>query len=53
MVTRHVERRVLPLMQSGLVEVPVAETFPLDRVDEAYARFEAGGKVGKIVLLMG
>jgi D-arabinose 1-dehydrogenase-like Zn-dependent alcohol dehydrogenase len=34
------------------VRVPVAETFPLDRVAEAYERFAAGGKLGKIVLLM-
>lgn len=52
-VTRHVERRVLPLIESGLVEVPVAERFTLDRVDEAYERFEAGGKVGKVVLEIG
>jgi hypothetical protein len=32
--------------------VPVAETFPLDRAAEAYERFAAGGKVGKIVLLV-
>ena len=53
LVTRHVERRVLPLIEAGLVEVPVAESFTLDRVDEAYERFEAGGKVGKVVLEIG
>ena len=36
---------------AGLLTVPVAETFELDRVEDAYARFEAGGKLGKIVLL--
>jgi NADPH:quinone reductase-like Zn-dependent oxidoreductase len=30
--------------------VPVEETFPLDRAQEAYDRFKAGGKFGKIVL---
>jgi putative PIG3 family NAD(P)H quinone oxidoreductase len=50
LVMRRVERRVLPLLGSGLVEVPVAKTFPLDRVAEAYDHFEAGGKVGKVVL---
>lgn len=49
-VTRHVERRVLPLLASGAIEVPVAETFGLDRVAEAYERFEGGGKLGKVVL---
>jgi NADPH:quinone reductase-like Zn-dependent oxidoreductase len=48
--TRRVERHVLPLVESGDVRVPVAATFPLGRVAEAYERFEAGGKVGKIVL---
>ncbi len=53
MVTRCVERRVLPLLASGAIEVPVAETFGLDRVAEAYERFEAGGKLGKVVLEVG
>jgi putative PIG3 family NAD(P)H quinone oxidoreductase len=50
---RRVERHVLPLVEAGAVRVPVAETFPLERVGEAYDRFAAGGKLGKIVLLMG
>jgi NADPH2:quinone reductase len=48
---RLVEKEVLPNFANGTLTVPVAETFELDRVDEAYARFEAGGKLGKIVLL--
>jgi len=48
---RLVEKEGLPGFAAGLLTVPVAETFELDRVDEAYARFEAGGKLGKIVLL--
>jgi hypothetical protein len=32
--------------------VPIAEVFPLDRAEEAYDRFAAGGKLGKIVLTM-
>jgi hypothetical protein len=31
--------------------VPVADTYELDRAEEAYDRFAAGGKLGKIVLL--
>jgi putative PIG3 family NAD(P)H quinone oxidoreductase len=50
--TREVERRVLPFVEGGQIRVPVAETFPLDRVADAYARFAAGGKLGKIVLLL-
>jgi NADPH:quinone reductase-like Zn-dependent oxidoreductase len=53
LVMRAVERRVLPLVESGQVHVPVAETFPLERVADAYARFESGGKLGKIVLELG
>src|SRR3954466_8271360 len=50
---RRVERHVLPLVESGAVRVPVADTFPLDRVEDAYERFAAGGKLGKVVLLTG
>jgi NADPH:quinone reductase len=48
---RRVERHVLPLVGHGRLELPVAATFPFDRVDEAYERFEAGSKLGKIVLV--
>jgi NADPH:quinone reductase len=48
---RLVEHEVLPLFESGELEVPVSATFSLDDVEEAYARFESGGKLGKIVLL--
>jgi NADPH:quinone reductase-like Zn-dependent oxidoreductase len=50
---RRVERNVLPLVEAGQIHVPVADTFPLDEVASAYDRFAAGGKLGKIVLLMG
>jgi NADPH:quinone reductase len=48
---RAVEQHVLPLFESGQLQVPIAETFPLDKAAEAYDRFEQGGKFGKIVLL--
>jgi NADPH:quinone reductase-like Zn-dependent oxidoreductase len=47
---RRVEHQVLPLFESGALRVPVAETFPLERAADAYERFAAGGKLGKIVL---
>ncbi len=47
---RRVEKHVLPLIESGAVKVPVAETFPLDEAEAAYDRFAEGGKFGKIVL---
>lgn len=51
LAARALERSVLPLLARGEVRVPVAETFPLDRVHDAYERFAAGAKLGKIVLL--
>ena len=51
LTARAMERSVLPLLGRGDVRVPVAETFPLDDVHDAYERFAAGGKLGKIVLL--
>jgi NADPH2:quinone reductase len=50
--SRAVEKEVLPLFEAGALTVPVAQTFPLDEVEAAYDRFTAGGKLGKIVLLM-
>jgi NADPH:quinone reductase-like Zn-dependent oxidoreductase len=47
---RRVERAVLPGFASGDLSVPVAAAFPLDAVADAYARFAAGAKLGKIVL---
>jgi NADPH:quinone reductase len=51
LATRLVEGHVLPLVESGEIEVPVAATYELDRAEAAYERFAEGGKVGKIVLL--
>jgi NADPH:quinone reductase len=48
---RLVEREVLPHFEDGSLTVPVAETFSLEQAEDAYTRFEAGGKLGKIVLL--
>ena len=48
---RLVEKEVLPNFESGTLSVPVAETFELDRAADAYERFSAGGKLGKIVLM--
>ncbi len=48
---RLIERHVLPLFERRELRVPVAQTFPLDQVSDAYERFAAGGKLGKIVLL--
>ena len=47
---RRVETEIVPLVESGAVRVPVAETFALADPAAAYERFAAGGKLGKIVL---
>ncbi len=52
LTARAVERSVLPALANGTVKVPVAETFALGDAQAAYERFQAGGKLGKIVLLM-
>jgi NADPH:quinone reductase len=46
-----VERRVLPLLAAGRVQVPVAATFPMAEAVAGYERFRAGGKFGKVVLV--
>jgi NADPH:quinone reductase len=53
LTARRLERSVLPLLAAGRARVPVAARYPLDRAEEAYDRFAAGGKLGKIILEMG
>ncbi|HTA15122.1 MAG TPA: zinc-binding dehydrogenase, partial [Solirubrobacteraceae bacterium] len=50
LAARRLEHEALPLFQTGALNVPIAETFPLEEVLTAYERFAAGGKLGKIVL---
>jgi NADPH:quinone reductase-like Zn-dependent oxidoreductase len=50
LTARAMERHVLPLVERGALRVPVAATYRLDAVGEAYERFTAGGKLGKIVV---
>lgn len=50
LASRRVEHELLPLFERGLLDVPIAQTFPLERAAEAYDCFAAGGKLGKIVL---
>ena len=53
LTARAVEHEVLPLFEQGVLRVPIAETFPLERAAAAYDRFAEGGKLGKIVLMTG
>ncbi len=50
--SRRVEQEVLPAMQTGALKVPIYETFALSDAVAAYDKFAAGGKLGKIVLIM-
>jgi putative PIG3 family NAD(P)H quinone oxidoreductase len=50
LTARALERSVLPLFESGALRVLVAATYPLEAAEQAYERFSAGGKLGKVVL---
>ena len=50
LAARLVEKMVLPGFASGDLAVPVTQTFALEDAPAAYERFQAGGKLGKIVL---
>jgi NADPH2:quinone reductase len=47
---RLVETHVLPGLASGRFTVPLEAGYPLARAADAYRRFAAGGKLGKIVI---
>jgi NADPH:quinone reductase-like Zn-dependent oxidoreductase len=49
--SREVERTVVAALGAGRLAVPVCGTFALEQVGEAYDRFAAGGKLGKLVVL--
>jgi NADPH:quinone reductase len=50
LLTRELEKSVLPLVADGRLRVPIEAEFPLTEVATAYERFTAGGHLGKIVL---
>ena len=52
LTARALEHEVLPLFEDGRLEVPLAATLPLQDAAEAYERFTASGKLGKIVLVV-
>jgi len=52
-VVDGVRRHVLPHLASGAIRVPVCATFAFSEATRAYERFEAGGKLGKVVLVGG
>ncbi|MCY3635141.1 MAG: zinc-binding dehydrogenase [bacterium] len=50
-VARRMERHVLPLVETGQIQVPIARTFPLAEAAAAYEYFALPGKLGKVVLI--
>jgi NADPH2:quinone reductase len=52
LAARRLEHEVLPLFDTGALDVPIAATFPLEQAAAAYEYFAAGGKLGKVVLTM-
>ncbi len=53
LTARVVEAQVLPGIADATLAVPIARTFGLEAVRDAYEHFAAGGKLGKVVLQMG
>jgi NADPH2:quinone reductase len=49
--TREVMAKLAALAVSGELDVPIAATYPLDRVKDAFAELEQGHTRGKIVLI--
>jgi NADPH:quinone reductase-like Zn-dependent oxidoreductase len=52
LTARRVEAELLPLVEAGRLRVIVGEVFALESARDAYTRFQAGGKLGKIVLIV-
>ena len=50
-VAADVAAHVLPALAAGRIGVPLCDTFSLADADAAYARFAAGAKLGKVVLV--
>lgn len=51
LLARAIADKVVPLLASSKVRVPVASTFAIEDASDAYASFSKGGKLGKIVLV--
>jgi NADPH:quinone reductase-like Zn-dependent oxidoreductase len=46
----EVLRELADLVDHGLLEIPIADVYPLDKVQDAYRELEQGHTLGKIVL---
>ena len=45
-------RHVMPLVEAGMLTVPVEATFPMAEAEAAFDRFSQGAKLGKLVLVV-
>ena len=52
-IAQAVHQRVWPLLESGVVRVPVHATFPLAAASDAHRLMEASTHIGKLVLTVG
>jgi putative PIG3 family NAD(P)H quinone oxidoreductase len=52
MVADEIARTVWPYVEGGRLRPVIDKTFPLDQVDAAHERMEAGKNIGKIVLMV-
>ena len=50
-LAKAVETTIWPWVAAGAVRPPIERTFPLEDASAAHALLEAGGHVGKIVLI--
>jgi len=50
-LARSVASNVLPLLEARRIRVPIAATYEMSEAAKAYEHFEAGGKLGKIILV--
>jgi NADPH2:quinone reductase len=49
-IARALEEKVIPLISSGQIKIPVDSTYSLARAADAHARMESSAHIGKIVL---
>lgn len=51
-VSRQAEQRLFPLLEAGLIKVPVDAVYPLDDAAKAWEHFHHRSTLGKVVLTM-
>ncbi len=49
-IARAIEEKVVPLILSGKIKIPIDSTYPMARAADAHVRIESSAHIGKIVL---